>query len=1189
MMEIVSIPLSPIDAVMTDFRPTRNRRSHLLVVILIATFGVGLSAGAFLYLRSSQRSLIEAAVEGDTGHRIRAIEHRFSSHVRLIYQLSSFVGQAGPGTRADFEQVVRQSIQRHPDLKTVMWVPRVQPDRRSRHEEDTQRQGVPDYVIRIQDQQGDLVPAPPRAEHADHFPLQFVWPPDNQHPLLGVDLETIPEIFAPLQESLDTNQVLIVVPTEIAGMEDAAPICLVVRPILHDWSPAGSSQGVRDKLAGFLVVGIDLDALFANALQPYPPEFHVQLYDVSPSGDWSFIAAFDSDQREIRFEPFVAHQIRRSAGLIRTAALEVPGGIWMFEYLPTETFLHGRTSELPSVSLIFGLMLTALAAIYAHTLFGQHARVERLVEQRTAELQDANLRLQREMAERTRAEEALRESEHRFRSLVETTTDWIWEIDAGGILTYSSPRVQDLLGLEVAHVLGRSHNDLLDPSVPATSQRRFRDTVDRQQPVLAVEQRFRHRDGHTIVMETNAVPILDTNGALLGYRGISRDVTARKKTELDFAYERFLLNTLLDQSPDFIYFKDDQSRYLRISRALAEYLGTASAKDAIGKSDADFFDAQRSQQYLTDEREVMASGQAVVDKEEEQAWSDGRVTWVSTTKVPLRDPQGNMIGTFGISRDITDRKHTEEALQAAKEAAEAASRAKSDFLANMSHEIRTPLNAIIGMTELVLDTSLTQSQRDYLKMVLVSSESLLSVINDILDFAKIEAGKLDLLIAEFDLRESLEDVVRSFAFRAHAKGLELACRVHPDTPERLLGDVGRLRQIINNLVSNAIKFTEVGEVFVGVQPLSQQADQVVLQFSVTDTGIGIAPEKQRLIFSAFEQADSSSTRRYGGTGLGLAISSYLVEYMGGRLWVDSQVDHGSQFHFTARFAIAPDRPPEAPTEPVCLTSTRVLIVDDNATNRHILGEMLRNWGVKVTEVENAQQAFEILQQAHQAGEPFSLVLNDACMPVIDGFHLAEKIRTDKSLGSTIIMMLTSGDRPGDIQRCKQLGIGSYLLKPIKQSELFDALISELRINQAQEDVSHPSIEPPTFEPSRPLRVLLAEDSLFNQKLAVALLEKRGHRVMVAQHGLEAVAAVEQHEFDVMLMDVQMPEMDGLEATRAIRQLEEGSQKHLPIIAMTAHAMKGDRERCLEAGMDAYVAKPVRAKELFEAIEQVLSE
>jgi two-component system, sensor histidine kinase and response regulator len=482
---------------------------------------------------------------------------------------------------------------------------------------------------------------------------------------------------------------------------------------------------------------------------------------------------------------------------------------------------------------------------------------------------------------------------------------------------------------------------------------------------------------------------------------------------------------------------------------------------------------------------------------------------------------------------------------------------------------------------------LTEPQRDYLKMVLVSSESLLSVINDILDFAKIEAGKLDLLATEFDLRESLGDAVRSFAFRAHAKGLELGCRIHPDTPNRLLGDVGRLRQIINNLLSNAIKFTERGEVLLEAETLSRQENEVVLQVTVSDTGIGIPAQKQQLIFSAFEQADTSSTRRFGGTGLGLTISAHLVEYMGGRLWVESEVDRGSHFHFTARFEIAWDASREPCAAPGRLTGSRVLIVDDNATNRKILSEMLRNWGILASEAEDAQQALEALRQAHQAGRPFSLVLDDACMPAVDGFQLAEHIRADKNLGSTIIMMLTSGDRPGDVQRCSQLGIGTYLLKPIKQSELFDALMSELGITSAEDESTAASAEQSVTAESRPLRVLLAEDSLFNQKLAVALLEKRGHSVTVAQHGREALAAIEQNAFDLVLMDVQMPEMDGLEATRAIREWEKDRDHRLPIVAMTAHAMKGDRERCLEAGMDAYVAKPVRAKDLFETIDQVM--
>ncbi len=668
---------------------------------------------------------------------------------------------------------------------------------------------------------------------------------------------------------------------------------------------------------------------------------------------------------------------------------------------------------------------------------------------------------------------------------------------------------------------------------------------------------------------------------------LKREVAERKQAEKDLAYERFLLATLMDHSPDYIYFKDAQSRFIRISRALAGYFGLGDPSEAIGKSDFDVFDAERAGQYLADEQEVMRTGKTVVGKEEEQPWPDGRVTWVSTSKVPLRSPEGDTIGTFGISRDITGRKRAEAQLQAAKEAAEAANRAKSDFLANMSHEIRTPMNAIIGMTELVLDTDLTGAQRDYLRMVRESGESLLSVINDVLDFSKIEAGKLDLESAPFDLRESLGDTMRSLALRAHTKGLELACHIQPSVPDRLVGDAGRLRQIVVNLVGNAIKFTEAGEVVLAVQCRPESDHEAALHVTVTDTGIGIPQEKQATIFGAFEQADTSSTRKFGGTGLGLAISSSLVRLMNGRIWVESEVGRGSTFHFTARLELAGgDATAVAPEKPVILRDTPVLVVDDNATNRRILEEMLRNWGMKPSAVAGASEALAVLRRAYGAGEPFALVLTDANMPDVDGFALAEQIKRDTQLSSTVIMMLTSGDRPGDVTRCEQVGVAAYLLKPIKQSELFDAVAMALGITTPEDEVSQAAV---TERPSRirPLRVLLAEDSLVNQKLAVGLLEKHGHTVVVANHGREAIAAWESQPFDLVLMDVQMPEMDGFEATAVIRTKEKRTAAHIPIVAMTAHAMKGDRERCLEAGMDAYIAKPIRAQEVFDTIEAVL--
>ncbi|OHB83965.1 MAG: hypothetical protein A2V98_14165 [Planctomycetes bacterium RBG_16_64_12] len=668
---------------------------------------------------------------------------------------------------------------------------------------------------------------------------------------------------------------------------------------------------------------------------------------------------------------------------------------------------------------------------------------------------------------------------------------------------------------------------------------------------------------------------------------LKREIAEREQAEKDLAYERFLLATLMDRSPDYIYFKDAESRFIRISKALGDYFSLDDPGEAIGKSDSDIFDPGHAEQYLADEQEVMRTGEPVVNKEEEQPWPDGRVRWMSTSKVPLRNPAGEIIGTFGISRDITARKRAELGLQAAKEVAEAASRAKSAFLANMSHEIRTPLNAVLGMTELVLDTDLTASQREYLQMVQASGDALLGVINDILDFSKIEAGKLVLERAVFDLRESLGDTMKSLALRAHTKGLELACHIRSDVPNRLLGDAGRLRQVVVNLVGNAIKFTHAGEVLLGVERQSQGDEEAVLHFAVTDTGIGIPEEKRASIFDAFEQADNSTTRRFGGSGLGLAISSRLVQFMDGRIWVQSEVDRGSTFHFTARFDLPRGEPAHAePPEPADVQDLRVLVVDDNATNRRILQEMLRNWGMRPTVVADAREALSLLRRTHQDGEPHALVLTDANMPDVDGFALAEQIRQDPGLGSTIIMMLTSGDRPGDIARCEQLGVAAYLLKPIKQSELFDAIVMALGI-AGPEDGAVEAIAAEQPRRIRPLRVLLAEDSLVNQKLTVGLLEKYGHRVVVVNHGREAICALESQDFDLVLMDVQMPEMDGLEATAVIRAKEKRTGGHVPIIAMTAHAMKGDRERCLEAGMDEYIAKPIRASLVFNTIEAVL--
>lgn len=786
-----------------------------------------------------------------------------------------------------------------------------------------------------------------------------------------------------------------------------------------------------------------------------------------------------------------------------------------------------------------------------------------------------------DVTDKKEAEISLSYERYLLHSLLDNSPDSIYFKDKKSRFIRLSRSLARKFGVEHRHeIIGKTDSDFFSEEHAQKALADEQHVMETGEPLLGVEELETWPDHDDTWCSTTKLPLRDANGAIIGTFGITRDITDQKRADADLARERDLLKTIINNVPDMIFVKDRAGRFVTVNKALLENLGSDSLENVVGMTDYDFSPPEMACNYVADDQIVMRNGKALIDQEENSLDADGNNVWLLTTKVPLLDENNHVTGLVGIGRNITKRKLAEDELLSAKEDADLANRAKSDFLANMSHEIRTPMNAIIGMTELLLDADITDSQRDYLQMVQESGDSLLAIINDILDFSKIEAGKLELDNTAFDLRESLGNTMRSLAYRAHSKNLELAFRVHANVPASLVGDVGRIRQVLVNLAGNAIKFTDEGEVVVEVDCESILNNSVILNFSVRDTGIGISEEKCETIFKEFEQADASTTRRYGGTGLGLAISSRLVEIMGGRLAVHSKVGQGSTFHFSVTLEIDSDEVSSLAI-PVVVGGTRVLIVDDNATNRLILEEMVTNWGMMPTDVSNAQDAIDLLQEAHANGKPFGIVLSDVNMPEIDGFMLAEKIRKDKTIAQTPILMLTSGGRMGDREKREELGIAANLMKPVKQSELFNSIVRVLGVNSDESSANRK--EKPAISTSAPLKILLAEDSVVNQKLAIGLLEKHGHKVHVANNGVEAITAVQKDDYDLVLMDVQMPELDGIEATRQIRELEKETGQHIKIVAMTAHAMKGDRERCIDAGMDEYISKPIRANLLFEKL------
>jgi len=894
------------------------------------------------------------------------------------------------------------------------------------------------------------------------------------------------------------------------------------------------------------------------------------------------------------------------------------------------SFTQGR---LHMYLAIAGMVGTTVARLNSEKELRRHRRnPEEWVEARTVELTEANRRLHQEIAQRKQAEEDLGESRHRFRQIIEFLPDATFVVDREGRVMAWNRAIEDLTGVQASDMLGKGNYEY---AIPFYHERRpvMIDLVISDDHSLDHMYAYVKRDRERYESESfiphlkpggaylfnTARALYDAEGRLMGAIESIRDITDAKKIQLDLEASRSQLAEIIDFFPDPLFVINTGSRVVAWNRAMEELTGIR-AETIIGKGDYEYaipfygerrpilidlalsWDEKYRETYLS----VHRREDGVLMSESYHPDLQGGIYLSGTARV-FRDAYGQPQWAIENLRDISAIKEVEENLKASRGAAEEASRAKSEFLATMSHEIRTPLNGVIGMAGLLLGSRLTDTQRRYAEIIHRSGEALIQIVSEILDFSKIEAGRLDLESLDFDLYSLMDDVTANLAVRAQEKGLELVCGINPDVPARLCGDPGRLRQILTNLIGNAVKFTRQGEVAVRVSLEAGGAESVQLGFEVRDTGIGISSERISMIFEKFTQADASTTRQYGGTGLGLAITKELVGLMGGTIGAESQVGEGSRFWFSLPFERQPGVSSVPAFSDVDMRGARVLIVEHNETNREVLTLRLKAWEMRPAAAMNGTAGLVALLQARQEGDPFRIVLVDMQMPSMDGEAFCRAVKGDDRVSDTPLVLLTSLAVRGEARRVRDMGFSGYLTKPVSHSDLFDVLnqVMSGRDAPAKSMVTrHSAREFKRLKGRSGARILLVEDNITNQQVALDILENLGLRTDAAANGVEALKSLETIPYDLILMDVEMPEMDGLEATRRIRALEAEAEKpdgkdraesvrvtsrsgHIPIVAMTAHALAGHRERCLEAGMDDYISKPVNPQALAKVLDRWL--
>ncbi|MEW6288339.1 MAG: CHASE domain-containing protein [Thermodesulfobacteriota bacterium] len=1076
--------------------------------------------------------------------------------------LARFIAASQQVNKQEFGQYTGYLAKNH-SIQAMEWIPVVPATEKARFEQEGRLEGLPDYFIWQKDAEGKRAQA---AARPLYYPVLYAEPMNGNERALGFDLGSEPVRRQALEDAEHSGLTTCTDPVSLVQETGSQQGILVYRPVF--------SAGETGSLRGFALAVLRMGALLRNA--------------TGWSQDHAAITLDLYQQRAGAAAVLLASTAETGSRTALAEPLPVVRPLFMFGKTfavvvrPGPAFAELYTTRTGWVTVLAGLVMTGAIALVIGFVAHRREELALLVQERTA---------------------ALGESESLQRLLMDNLSAGVMIIDAGThVIERVNPWAARLIGTPAEEIVGRVCHGFVCPaqagSCPVSDSGQKVDNADRIIPRL---------DGSQVSIMTSVQPIRIQGREKLLETFV--DITDRRRAEEAIRQSRELLTTILDAIPVPVFYKDFNGVYLGCNTAFAQFLG--KPKEAVvGRTAFDIASRDLAQRYHDADLDLMAKGTRQI-YEAEVVHADGSRRQIMFHKAPFFSADGSLLGLVGAMLDITDRKRAEEELRhtnrqleeatgrandmAAR--AELASAAKSQFLANMSHEIRTPMNGVIGITGLLLDMDLSDEQRRYAEMVRACGESLLGLINDILDFSKIEAGKLDLEHLDFDLHNLLDDFAATMALRAHDKGLELLCFTAPEVPALLRGDPGRLRQILTNLTANAIKFTPAGEVVIRVALASATEGEVLLRFSVRDTGIGIPQDKIGLLFDKFSQVDASTTRQYGGTGLGLAISRQLAQMMGGEVGVVSQQGRGSEFWFTARLSRQPgldqaEAPPAAD-----LRGLRVLIVDDNATSREILSTRMSSWSMRPEQTQDGPAALAMLRRASDEGDPFRLAVIDMQMPGMDGEELGRLIRADQRLADTRLVMLTSLGTRGDARRFAEIGFAAYLTKPARHHELYNVLSALMRPCPVAVDQAAGAPPQPrpivTRHSARDLRhlfaetgarVLVVEDNSTNQKVALGILRKLGLHADAVANGAEAVKILETIPYDLVLIDVQMPVMDGYEAARQIRHLRGAIlNPRIPIIAMTAHAMQGDREKCLAAGMNDYLTKPISSQVLAEKL------